>query len=126
MPYKISPFNKKNATETEIFKKDGVTIKHWVVWRWSAVNTPDKPDLSKYDPDAGINVYDAGWDAELEYSEDGCDEDWDFPEGMSKREQKKIIKAWEEGWHSGIEELGWEQDDTELWYYGEHEVVEIE
>lgn len=126
MPYKVSPLNKKSATEIEIFKKDGVTIKHWTVWRWSTVITPDKPDLSKYDPEAGVNVYDAGWDAELDGSNDGCDEDWEFPEDMGKRERNKIIKAWDNEWHIGIEELGWEQDDTELWYRGELEVVEIE
>lgn len=126
MPYKVSPRFKKSATETEIFKKDGKTLKHTVVWRWSSVMTPDNPDLSGYDEEEGINVYDAGWDAELIGSDDGCDEWWEFPEGMGKREQRKIEKAWEEEWHSGIEELGWEQDDTELWYSGPLEVEEIQ
>jgi hypothetical protein len=126
MPYHVSPASKKNVTEIEIFKKDGITIKHWIMWRWGVVITPAEPDLSKYDPDKGINVYDAGWDAQLDNCNDGCDEDWDFPESMSKREQKKILKVWEEGCHSSIEELGWEHDDTELWFYGDLDVKEVE
>ena len=126
MPYKVSPAFKKNVNEIEIFKKDGVEISHWIIWRCGAVIAANKPDLSKYDPEEGINAYDAGWDAELDGCDDGCDDGWDFPEGMSKREQKKILKAWEEEWHSGIEELGWEQDDTELWFFGDLTVEEVE
>ena len=39
---------------------------------------------------------------------------------------EKFQEAWEEEWHEAPTSMGWQEDDTELWFSGELEITEIE
>jgi hypothetical protein len=41
---------------------------------------------------------------------------------MTEEEQQAIEAAWEEDFYDGMEALGWSNDDTEYWFYGELEL----
>ena len=122
--WKISPVEKKSAIEFEHFMKDDQEIVYETGWRWSTCTSKEKPDLTNYDPEEGINVYDQEW--ELEESSDSCWSEWNFPDDMSDEEKSEIQDAWGDDWHEGIEKLGWDNTDTHLVYYGELEVTEVE
>lgn len=125
MPYKVSPLNKKSVTEIESWTKDGETIKHSIGWRWGAVIVQEKPDLDDYDPDAGIDVY-GELDCELDSCDDGCWEDWEYPESWTDDDISAFEEAWEEDWHDAPLNMGFEEGDTELWFSGELEITEVE
>lgn len=123
MAWKISNAEKKNVTEIEIWKKDEQILQRIHGWRWGAYKACEEPDLSDYDPEEGINVNDL--DGEHLGLDDGQYEEWVFPDGMTKKEQKKLLKAWAEDWHEGVTNLGWEEWDSELWFRGPLEIEEI-
>ena len=53
--WKISP-EKFGATDIWVFKKDGVTIELSQNYQISFIIVAQKPNLTKYDPDKGINI----------------------------------------------------------------------
>jgi hypothetical protein len=126
MPYKVSPLNKKSVTEVEKWTKDGETLKHSIGWRWGTVIVQEKPDLSEYDPETEtIDVY-SDWDCELDSCDDGCWEEWEYPDSWTEEDIEKFQEAWEEEWHEAPTSMGWQEDDTELWFSGPLEITEIE
>ena len=126
MPYEISTTHKKCVTEVETWTKDGETLKHSIGWRWGSVTVDDEPDLSDYDPETDeIDVY-GEWGAELISCDDGCWEDWEYPESWTEEDIEKFQEAWEEEWHQAPLDLGWREDDTALYFSGPLEVKEIE
>lgn len=126
MRYKVNPVNKKSVTEIERWTKDGETLTHSIGWRWGAVICNEAPDLSEYDPNSQqIEVYDE-WDCELDSCEDGVWEDWEYPESWSEEEIEEFQEAWDEDWHDAPLNLGFEEQDGELWFSGLLEVEEVE
>jgi len=124
MPYKIYPVFNKNVTEIEIYKKGDEYLKRIQRWRWGEYFAEEKPDLSDYDPDSGIDVNTL--DGEQGDLGDSQYEEWQFPSGMDEEDQQKIHDAWEEDWHDGITGLGWEEWETELWFHGPLDVEVME
>lgn len=125
MIYRVSPLNKKNVTEIIIWTNDNYTVKQTIGWRWGAVVCPTKPDLSNYDPEEGIDVYNSGWDADFDGTEDGCYEDWEYDDTMTEEEIEEFQNAYDEDGIEGVENLGWSNDDSELWFIGELEIKEV-
>lgn len=123
MPWKITPEYKKNVTEIEIWKKDDQYLKRVHGWRWGEYTAYEEPDLSDYDPEVGIDVN--SLDGDQGDLDDGQYEEWEFPEGMTEEQQQELMDAWEEDWHEGISNLGWEEWETELWFRGPLLVEEI-
>jgi hypothetical protein len=41
---------------------------------------------------------------------------------MTEEQQDEIMDAWNEDFSDGLENLGWSNDDTEYWFYGELEL----
>lgn len=124
MIYKISPLNKKSVTEIETWTKDGETLRHSIGWRWGSVTMQEKPNLNDYDPNVGIDVY-SKWNCELDSCNDGCWEDWEYPDNWTEEDIEKFQESWEEEWHEAPLSLGWTEDDTELWFSGELEIKEL-
>jgi hypothetical protein len=124
MPWKISNAEKKNVTETEIWKKGDQYLKHHTGWRWGSWLIEDRSELDGYDPEAGIDMNTI--DGETISMDDGVWDEWEFPEGMSQEDQDEIIAAWDEDWHDGITNLGWDEWETEVWLRGPLDIEEAE
>ena len=124
MPYKVSNLEKKRVTEIEIWKKGDQYLKRTHGWRWGYWLIEDRAELDDYDPEAGIDMN--LLDGELLELDDGQYEEWEYPQGMSAEDQEALERAWEEEWHEGITNLGWEEWETEVWVTGPLEITEVQ
>ena len=124
MPYKVSNIEKKTVTEIEIWKKGDQYLKRTHGWRWGYWLIEDSAELDDYDPAVGIDMN--LLDGELLELDDGQYEEWEYPEGMSAEDQEALEQAWEEDWHEGITNLGWEEWETEVWVTGPLEITEVQ
>jgi hypothetical protein len=114
---------KKNAVEKQFWYKDGKVIVRQEGYRWGKFycESDERPDVDLANPD-GYELGNSEYDWELDHLDDGCWAEWDWPEGMSEEEQDEIMDAWTEDFYEGMEALGWSNDDTEYWFYGELEL----
>ena len=93
--WKISPENSQSVAEIDIWKKDNLKIEFLKVYRsgWIVVN--QLPDLSAYNPDKGINIFE-----ELEFDEhqlyDGSQETSIFPNELPAEERGRLLGLSEE------------------------------
>jgi hypothetical protein len=114
---------KKNAVEKQFWYKDGKVIIREEGYRWGKFycESDERPDVDLANPD-GYELGGTDYDWELDNLDDGCWADWTFPDDMTEEEQEEIQEAWEEDFYEGMEALGWSNDDTEYWFYGELEL----
>ncbi len=111
---KYSPVNEDSAVERIEFYKDNTKITLVNRFDTYAVyidEEDDDFDLTSYDPEAGarMSFVDEEEGERIEFSVEG---------DLTKKEKDKIISAFQEMYESGVEELGWEWSDRELWYFG--------
>ena len=129
MKFKISTLEKKNVSQIEVWTKNGVTLTHTIGWRWGWATLKEKPDLSNYNESEGINIYD--FDLIDQDLDDGVWEDYDYssetnPDNVKVLEEEVDIFLEENGYIIDLDELGWENIDTELRFSGPLEVEEVE
>ena len=82
-------------------------------WSRGSIWLEECPDLSSYQEEDGINLYDR-----FEFDEWTFEEghhEWAFPQGMSEEIIAVIIEADEEG---DLSDAGWEVIESETWFYG--------
>ena len=123
--FKISTLEKKNVTQIDIWKKDGVTLYHTTGWRWGNVTVAEAPDLSEYDEEEGIDIYQL--DVDDHDLDDGVYEDWEYVSDQSEQStllQEEVNAQVEENGYVDLDELGWDNIDTEVWFRGPLEVTE--
>lgn len=126
MAWKVSPQYKKSVTEVERWSKNGEELVHRIGWRWATITVEEAPDLSDYDPETDeIEVYDE-WSASLDSCDDGVWEDWEYPASWTSEDIEKFQELWDEEWHEAPLSLGWQEEDTQLWFTGPLEIEEIE
>ncbi len=111
---KYSPTNSDSAVERIEFDKDGRTI--FLVNRFDTYNVfveeeDDDFDLASYDPEQGVQM-------SFVSEEEGERIEFDVEGDVTDSEKRKIIRAFQAEYESGVEDLGWEWSDRELWYYG--------
>jgi hypothetical protein len=110
--WKIEPTWKKSTKERSHFHKDGKTIIVETGWRWSCfyltTETSEAPDI-----EAGVDLYDCGYEVEMDYCDDGCWEDYEYF-NMSAEEIAEVETFMEENSFLDLEELGWVGGDTEM------------
>jgi len=122
--WKLSPQYKKSAVEKMFFYKEGkvVTVEQGFRWATFSVESDVRPltddELKNEDGyELGCIDNDESW--EMWDMTDGC---WlDIEAGNDKTTSTDVEEfeaAWEEDSYSGVEELGWTNDDTEYYYYG--------
>lgn len=128
MMYKLITTQKKNVHQEETWEKHGVTLVHSMGWRWGTVSFEDKPDLTGYDQEVGIELY--GMDI-IDHELDDCVwEEWEYRPGIVNDEEQvqqykeEVEEFIELNGFVDLEELSWEQVDSELWFKGPLEVVE--
>lgn len=122
--WNLSPQYKKSAVEKMFFYKEGkiITIEQGFRWATFTVQSNERPltdyELKNQDGyELGSIDNDESW--EMSDMSDGC---WcDIEIGNDKTtstDLEEFEAAWKEDWYSGVEAIGWSNDDTEYYYYG--------
>lgn len=127
--WKLSPQYKKSAVEKMFFYKEGkvITVEQGFRWATFNVESDERPltDLELVNEDGyelGCIDNDESW--EMWDMTDGC---WlDIEAGNDKTTDEDVEAfeaAWEEDSYTGVEAIGWSNDDTEYYYYGPLELT---
>ena len=120
--WKLSTQEKKSCTQIEYFKKGELVAEHSIGWRWCWARYKEKPDLSNYDASKDeIELYTLGDLIDME-QDDGCWDDWSWPEGVDVEEFERLEDIYNEEGDEGLENEGWVLEDTEYWVSGPLEV----
>ena len=117
MKTKVSTVEKKSVIEKNFFTKDGKTFYIEQGYRWGYFVTEDEVDLESIDPEEGLMIYD--YDVIDHSFDDGCWIEFHYDDELDQDERDAIETAWEEDWYGGLENLGWMEDETEVWFLGE-------
>ena len=100
--WKISPEISQSVVDIDIWKKGDLKIEHLRVYRTGWIVVDQLPDLSGYNPDEGINIFE-----EFEFEEhqvlDGSEETSFFPKELPSEECERLMALSEaavvgEGW----------------------------
>jgi len=127
--WKLSPQYKKSAVEKMFFYKEGkvITIEQGYRWATFTVESDEQPltdDELKNEDGYELSCIDNDESWEMWDMIDGC---WcDIEDGNGKASEEDVeefITAWEEDSFDGVENLGWQCDDTEYYYYGPLELT---
>ena len=93
--WKISPENSQSVVEIDIWKKDDLKIEFLKVYRSGWIIVDQLPDLSGYNPDEGINIFE-----EFEFDEhqlhDASEETSVFPNELPAEERERLLALSEE------------------------------
>jgi|TARA_B100001964_G_scaffold241993_1_gene315669 hypothetical protein len=119
--YKISPKSKKNIEHIQFYEKDDLKIKYVEAYRtgWVTVLGDEMSyyfDADEYDPEIGVDV----WMFPTEGHEfiDGVSDDITFPKTLSEADRDQLESIYYEEGTDGLENMGWEQVDSELLFFG--------
>lgn len=122
--WKVEPTWKKSVIEREYWTKGDDTLVVETGWRWGEflVHTEtDEPPILE----AGVNIYDCGYDSEMVYCDDGCWTDYDYDD-CSDETQEWLEEFLEENSSYELEEHGWAQVDAEMIIDCEMEITRVE
>jgi hypothetical protein len=93
--WKISPENSRSVVEIDIWKKDDLKIEFLKEYRSGWIIVDQLPDLSGYNPDEGINIFE-----EFEFDEhqlhDGSEETSILPDELPAEERERLLALSEE------------------------------
>jgi hypothetical protein len=93
--WKISPEISQSVVDIDIWKKGDQKIEHLTVYRSGWIIVDQLPDLSGYNPDEGVNIFE-----EFEFEEhqvlDGSEETSFFPKELSSEECERLMALSEE------------------------------
>jgi hypothetical protein len=129
--WKVKTAEKKNAEEHMLWEKDGMAIRIIEGFRWGSVYVESDDDVtelileetdSPYGP--GVNVYE--YETDLDSLDDGWYGDIVFPDDMPQEEQDRLHQLWDEKHFEGLEDEGWVNYDTELWFFGPLDIERVD
>mgnify|MGYP000849079148 FL=1 len=133
--YRIAPKSKKQIVMKKIYYKsddydqkiihDETYRNGWVELEIDGVEA-DSEHMNNYlgdtyDSKEGVDV----WYFELTDHEivDGVADQFSFSDNVSEEEKEKLSTLIHENGVQIIEEIGWEFEDTEVWFFGELEIT---
>lgn len=123
----LSTKEKKNCVEREFWKHPDYSspIIRETGFRWGTFTceSDERPDIDLDNSD-GLHVYDTDYDFELDSMQDGCWEDWTWPDDIPEEERERLEAIWDEDSYDGWEGEGLINDDTEVVLYGPLELEE--
>lgn len=111
--WSVKPVYKKSIIERNYLSKDGSILMHETGWRWGEflVYTEDDtpPKL-----EAGVNMFDCGYESEMVETSDGCWEDQNYDD-CDDEATEWLENFFDEGnsWLD-LEEHGWITDECEM------------
>jgi hypothetical protein len=93
--WKISPEISQSVVDIDIWKKGDLKIEHLTVYRTGWIVVHQLPDLSGYNPDEGVSIFE-----EFEFEEhevfDGSEETSTFPKELPSEECERLMALSEE------------------------------
>jgi hypothetical protein len=93
--WKISPEISQSVMDIDIWKKGDLKIEHLTVYRTGWIVVHQLPDLSGYNPDEGVSIFE-----EFEFEEhevfDGSEETSVFPKELPSEECERLMNLSEE------------------------------
>jgi hypothetical protein len=93
--WKISPENSQSVVEIDIWKKDDLKIEFLKVYRSGWIIVDQLPDLSGYNPDQGVDIFE-----EFEFDEpqlhSASEETSVFPNELPAEERERLLALSEE------------------------------
>ena len=100
--WKISPEISQSVVDIDIWKKGDLKIEHLKVYRSGWIIVDQLPDLSGYNPDEGVNIFE-GFQLEEHQLLDGSEETSFFPKELPLEECERLMTLSEaelvdEGW----------------------------
>ena len=123
--YKISTKSKKNVVYIQIYEKGSLEIKYEEAYRsgWVTVLGDEMlggyMSLEEMRGDSNSDGTDV-WSLPTEGHEflDGVSDDITFPKTLSEADRDKLEGIFFEEGTDGLENIGWEHMDTEVWFIG--------
>jgi hypothetical protein len=109
----ITPTWKKSIIERQYWRKDDNLIIEEIGWRWGSFHVYTDDDTPP-NLEAGVDIFDCGYESEMIETSDGCWQEQDYDECDDD------VREWvEEFLEEGnsvyeLEELGWTCDETEM------------
>ena len=130
--YKISPKSKKNIVYIQIYEKGGLEIKYEEAYRSGWVTVTGDEMLGGYGSleemrgDSNSDGTDV-WGLPTEGHEflHGVSDDIIFPKKLSKADRDKLESIFFEEGTDGLENMGWEHMDTEVWFFGNISITKV-
>lgn len=127
----------KSVAEREIWTHPAKgTIVRETLFRWGSywVYTDDDqpPEFELTEVPGGDGVADSvdmhfcGYDTELVSLNDGCHLIITWPVDMTEEERQHLEDVWDEDGFDGWEAQGWQNDDNEVWFWGELDIDRVE
>jgi hypothetical protein len=117
MTWRLSTEEKKSVTEIQTWTNGELAAQLEMGWRWGHWDYQTKPDISKHDPNGQTEVYDFG-DVQDHAQDDCCWQEWTWPEDMDEEEMERLTDIYNDEGTEGLENEGWENDDTEYFVTG--------
>ena len=110
--WSVKPNYKKSIIERNYLYKDGQQLMVETGWRWGEF-TVETEDDNPPDIEAGVDIYDCGYKAELVDTIDGCWDDVDYDEVDDETREWLEEFLEENSWYD-LEEHGWTQGECEM------------
>lgn len=133
--WKVTTRDKKSVEEQEQWTKDGVTIVRSNGYRWGSwIVTTDDDEEPEFELEAcpfgsddedSVDMYNCGYDSELESLDDGWYMDWHFPDDFDEDEAERIREGWDEDSYEFMENEGWSNNETECWAWGGFDIENV-
>ena len=110
--WSVKPQWKKSIIERQEWIKDDNRFIYEIGWRWGEFHVTTEDD-NPPELEAGVDIYNCGYDSELYETTDGCWEECDYDE--CDDETREFVEEFlEENSIYDLEEHGWYCGDTEM------------
>ena len=133
--YRITPKKQRSVVSTQMYTREDMTIKYsktftdgWVEVLGDGLEWFLDPDgeygddgVGKYEPDLGVEVWYMG-SQEHDFV-DPIGDKIEFSENVDAAEKQRVKKSFQSNGAIGIEECSYIHYDTEVFFYGELEIV---
>ena len=110
--WSVKPQWKKSIIERQTWVNGGDSFVYETGWRWGEFHVTTEDDNPPV-LEAGVDIYNCGYDTELYECNDGCWDDYDY-DGCSEETREFLEEFFEENSVFDLEEHGWYCGDTEM------------
>jgi hypothetical protein len=122
--WKVEPTWKKSLAERSHYTKDGKEIIIETGWRWGEFTIETEDDEPPV-LEEGVDLFDCGYEVEMQYCDDGCWEEREFF-GFTDEEEEAMNEWLDENSWLDLEEEGWIPSENEMIMSCEPSIEKVE
>jgi hypothetical protein len=122
--WKVEPTWKKSLAERSHYTKDGKEIIIETGWRWGEFTIETEDDEPPV-LEEGVDLFDCGYEVEMQYCDDGCWEEREFF-GFTDEEEETMNEWLDENSWLDLEEEGWIPSENEMIMSCEPSIEKVE